>query len=88
MTLEEQIRAGLDQQYASLAYLCFSINYVTASDREKAKLDAARTALEAKLAGTAGKTDALSSFFEDIRSGKLRLNKPAPLPVFPALGHN
>jgi hypothetical protein len=76
MSLDEKIKAGLDFQYASLAYLCKTINYATANQAEKAKLDSARTALEAKLAGVAGKSDPLSQFFDDLNSGKIKLNRP------------
>lgn len=76
-SLEEMIESGLRQQYACLAYLCYSVNYITASPAEKTKLDDARRALEAKVAGTAGKGDALSEFLADIRSGKVKMAKPS-----------
>lgn len=78
MSMEERIEAGLNQQYNNLAYLCYSTNYITASDKEKAKLDTARTALEAKKAGTSGTLDPMSRFFEDVKSGRIQLNKPVP----------
>lgn len=81
MSLEERIKTGLDQHYNSLAYLLFSHNYVEATVTDKAKLDSARTALEAKLAGTAGKTDALSRFLDDVSSGRVRM---AGLPSRPS----
>jgi hypothetical protein len=73
MSLDEKIEAGLTQQYANLAYLCYSINYVSAGDRDKAKLDAAIKMLEAKKAGTAGQADALSVFLTDIKAGRVKL---------------
>lgn len=73
LTLEERIRLALDQTYAQMAYLLYSKHYGEVAPNDKAKLDTARQALEAKLAGTAGKTDALTQFFEDVRSGKLNL---------------
>jgi hypothetical protein len=76
MTLDERIKAALDQHYSGLAYLLHSSNYLEANAADKAKLDSARQALEAKLAGTAGKTDALSQFFADINSGKVKLQRP------------
>ena len=72
MTLEERIDNGLTYHYNSLAYLLFSQNYSSVGPADKAKLDAARQALEAKKAGTAGKTDPLSQFLEDYRGGKLK----------------
>lgn len=80
MTLDEQIETALNQNYASLAYLLFSVNYITADQMQKAKLDSARTALEAKKAGTAGRTDALSMFFDDVKAGRVKL-LPKPIPV-------
>jgi hypothetical protein len=79
MTLEEKIKTATDNHYAQLAYFLFSHNYSDLGTVDKAKADTARTALEAKMAGVAGKTDALSQFFDDINSGKIKLGKPVPL---------
>lgn len=76
MSLEERIKYALDQHYSALAYLLYSTNYNSVGPQDKAKLDTARVALEQKLAGTAGKGDALSQFFEDFRAGKLKLQQP------------
>lgn len=76
MTTEEMIKTGLDFHYRGLAYVLYSHNYSEANSTEKAKMDAARIALETKLAGFAGKTDALSRFMDDISSGKLKLSPP------------
>jgi hypothetical protein len=76
MTLDERIRLALDHTYSQMAYLLFSKHYGEVGQADKSKLDTARQALEAKLAGTAGKGDALSQFFADIKEGKLILNKP------------
>lgn len=84
MTLDEQCKTALNQHYAGLAYFLYSHNYSEVGPADKTKLDTARTALEARAAGTAGKGDALSLFFEDLRSGKVKLNKPVPsIPTFP-----
>ena len=77
MSTEEMIKSGLDFHYRGLAYVLFSHNYAEAGPQDKAKLDSARAALEAKLAGLAGKTDALSRFFDDISTGKLKLQAAA-----------
>lgn len=77
MTLEEQIESALNQHYAALAFLCFSTNYITAGQNEKSKLDSARTALEAKKAGTAGQMSAMDKFFDDVK------NKRIALPAIP-----
>lgn len=81
MSTEEMIKQGLDFHYRGLAYVLFSHNYAEASQTEKAKLDTARIALETKVAGMAGKTDALSRFFDDITAGKLKLATPGAQPA-------
>ena len=81
MTLEERIDCGLNYHYNSLAFLLFSTNYSSVGPADKAKLDSARQALEAKKAGTAGQGDALSRFMDDFRAGKLGATVK-PLPPF------
>jgi hypothetical protein len=81
MTLDERIHRAVDNHYSQLAYLLFSTNYVEVGATDKSKLDTARQALEAKLAGVAGKTDALSQFFNDINTGKIKLARPTPVAV-------
>ena len=73
LTLDESIDVALNQHYRSLAFLLYSTNYLSANQGEKAKLDSARAALEAKKAGTAGKVDALSSFYDDVKTGRIKL---------------
>jgi hypothetical protein len=73
MSLDERINKALDQHYAGMAWLLFSTHYVDASSSDKGKLDSARQALEARRAGTAGKGDALSRFFDDLNTGRLKL---------------
>lgn len=74
MTLEEQIDCGLTQHYSTLAFLLWSTNYITVGANDKAKLDTARTALEAKRAGTSGQADPINRFFADFQAGKLKFN--------------
>ena len=84
MSLDERMRYALDLHYSSLAHFLFSHNYAEVGSGDKAKADTARQAIEAKLAGLAGKTDALSRFFDDIKDGKLKLSpvvSPAVLKV-------
>lgn len=76
LTTDEMIDKALDQHYRSLAWFLRSTNYTSAGQVEKQKLDSARTALEAKKAGTAGKTDALSAFYADMKAGKFNLAVP------------
>jgi hypothetical protein len=80
MTRDERIRYGLDLHYSQLAYFLFSGNYLSMGPADKAKADTARQALEAKLAGTAGSTDPLSRWLEDLNSGRLA-NKLVPPPA-------
>jgi hypothetical protein len=74
--LEERIKLAIDKHYSEMAYFLYSRNYATLGGQEKAKADTCRTALEAKLAGMAGKMDALSRFWDDIAGGKLKLGAP------------
>lgn len=77
MSLDDRITTALEQHYSSLAYLLRSVNYLNANAVDKAKIDQAREALERKVAGTAGKGDALQQFADDLRTGKIKLNLPA-----------
>lgn len=70
MELRERIELALDQHYSGMAWMLFSSHYAEASSLDKGKLDAARMALEAKQAGTAGKQTPLDMFFQDINAGK------------------
>ena len=88
MTFEAKLRFALDKTYTEMAYFLYSRNYAELSGPEKAKADTCRTTLEAKLAGTAGKGDALQRFFDDLNQGRVKLPpKPAtvgwPLPPSP-----
>lgn len=73
MTPEEKLKTAIDKHYTDLAYMLWSRHYLEADAGMKGKLDSARTAIEAKLAGQAGRTDALTRFFDDISSGRLNL---------------
>ena len=73
MTLQEQIQFAIDKHYAELAYFLYSHNYSTLSGAERQKADTCRQALEAKLAGMAGKMTPLTAWFDDVRSGRIKL---------------
>jgi hypothetical protein len=77
MSLEEKLHTSIDLHYAGLAYFLFTHNYGSLGPADKAKADTARGAIEAKLAGTAGKTDVLSQFISDLNSGKRKLTPTA-----------
>lgn len=84
MSLDERCKNALDFAYAGMAYYLFSRNYSEMGPADKAKYDTARLALEARAAGTAGKGDALSMFFDDLKAGKLKLSKPVNVGTLPA----
>ena len=72
MSLEEKMTNALDYHYTTLAYVLRSNHYGEVDQATKSKLDAARVAIESKLAGTAGKTDALTRFFDDLAAGRVK----------------
>lgn len=76
MTDDERARTALSTHYNQLAAFLNFNNYSELNQAEKSKADTARTALETKLAGQAGKGDPLSRFLEDLNSGKLKLTTP------------
>ena len=73
MTLDEKISYSVDKTYAEMAWFLYSHNYSQLMGAEKAKADTCRVALEAKLAGNAGKLGPIESFWQDIKSGKVQL---------------
>jgi len=73
MTPEEQIKFAVDKHYCEMAYYLYSRNYVELEGAAKLKADTCRVALEAKMAGMAGKMDPLTRFWDDIRSGRVRI---------------
>ena len=76
MTFEAKLRFALDKTYTEMAYFLYSRNYAELSGPEKAKADTCRTTLEAKLAGTAGKLNAVEQFWSDVAGGKIKLSGP------------
>lgn len=79
LSLEERIRYALDQHYSQLAYFLFSHHVTEMGAADHTKATTARQALEAKLAGQAGRQDALSRFFDDINQRRIQLNPGQPL---------
>lgn len=75
MTLDERIRFAVDKQYSEMAYFIYSHNYSEVAGADKIKADTCRTALEAKLAGMAGKMGELEQFAADLRAGRITLPK-------------
>lgn len=79
MTLDEQCKTALDYAYAGMAYFLFSRNYSEMGTTDQAKYNAARQALESKLAGMAGKGDPLSQFLADfVAKQKAADGRPGP----------
>lgn len=75
MSAHERISLAIDKHYSEMAYFLYSRNYVDLGGADKAKADTCRAALEAKLAGTAGKLSAVEQFWSDVVSGKVKLSK-------------
>lgn len=73
MTLGERIKTAMDLHYSQMAYFLYSHNYVEVAGADKQKADTCRQALEAKLAGMAGKMDALTQFWSDVANGAVKL---------------
>lgn len=73
MTLDERITFSVDKHYSEMAYFLYSHNYSQLMGPDRQKADICRQALEAKIAGNAGKLGPLESFWADIKSGKVQL---------------
>ncbi len=81
LTLADKITRALNQHRAGMAYFLYRNHFAEVGAADQAKLNQARAALESYQAGTAGQSDPLSSFFDDLRSGKLKLaGKPTTIP--------
>lgn len=78
MSLDERVRLAVDKTYNEMAWFLYSRNYSELGGAERAKADICRQALEAKIAGLAGKLDAITRFWDDVRSGRVVLAAPAP----------
>jgi hypothetical protein len=63
---EERLQLALRKHYAELAFFLWSHNYNDLNGPDKMKADGCRQALEAKLAGLAGKEDQLADFYKDV----------------------
>ena len=73
MELEERIKHAIDKHYSEMAYYLYSHNYSELIGADKIKADTCRLALEAKLAGQSGKMNALSMFWDDVKTGRVKL---------------
>ena len=81
MGIEEKIKFAIDKSYTEMAYFLYANNYNDLSGHDRNKADTCRATLEAKLAGMAGKMDALTTFWNDVTAGRVTLaGQPAPMP--------
>lgn len=78
MSSDERIRFAIDKHYNELAYFLYSHNYAELSGSEKQKADTCRAALEAKIAGMAGKMGAIEQFWSDVQTGRVKLAGSRP----------
>lgn len=73
LTPQQRIQLALDKHYNEMAYYLYTHNYAEISNPNlKQKADTCRGALEAKVAGMAGKMNALSTFWEDVMAGRAK----------------
>lgn len=77
MPLDRKIEFAIEKHYTELAYFLYRNNYNDLDGSQRAKADICRQTLETKLAGMAGKLDALSQFWADVQSGKVKLQSQA-----------
>lgn len=73
MTWRERCEISIEWHYSQLALLMVRVNYLEASAADKQKLDTARSAIEAKLAGSAGQMSQVDQFFADLKSGRIKV---------------
>ena len=66
LTKEQRLQVALDKMYAEMAFFLWSHSYGDLQGLDRQKADTCRAALEAKLAGTAGKGNAIERFYEDL----------------------
>lgn len=85
LSLEQKCTRARDMHYAGLAYYLYRTHYAEVGPTDQAKLDKARAAVDAFLAGRAGNSDPLSEFFNDLMAGKLKANAPSQQ-VLPPVG--
>lgn len=84
MTLHERMTKAIDKQYTEMAYFLCANNYNDLTGADRAKADTCRAALEAKVAGLAGKMDALSRFFDDVVANRVKMPAvPQPIVMQP-----
>lgn len=63
---EERLQLAMKKHYAEMAFFLWTHNYGELSGGDRQKADTCRESLERKLAGTAGKGNALDQFYEEV----------------------
>lgn len=86
-TTQEKMDYALEQHYNQLSTTLITYNYLEASAQEKAKMDDARKAIEAKQAGTAGQMVGIESFYADLKAGRVKINRPSVNSPTPLKAH-
>ena len=66
MTDPQRLDAAVTKHYNELAYFLWTTNYAEADEGTKLKADTCRTAIEAKVAGMAGRESPLAQFYHDL----------------------
>ena len=73
LDLHGRIQFAIDKHYSEMAYFLYANNYAELVGSDKIKADTCRQALEAKLAGQAGKMSALTMFWDDVKNNRVKL---------------
>jgi|TARA_R110002020_G_scaffold475798_1_gene712471 hypothetical protein len=63
---DQRLDASLRKHYNEMAYFLWTTNYAECDGASKMKADTCRSAIEAKVAGMAGKESPLASFYHDL----------------------
>ena len=63
---DRRLDVSLRKHYNEMAYFLWTTNYASCDGASKLKADTCRTAIEAKVAGMAGKESPLASFYHDL----------------------
>jgi len=65
MSLQEKLEYSINKHYSELAFFLYNSNYNDLIGPDRTKADVCRTVIESKLAGMAGKQDAMTRFLDD-----------------------
>jgi|TARA_R110002020_G_scaffold15542_3_gene55205 hypothetical protein len=68
MSDEQRLDASLSKHYNEMAYFLWTTNYASSAGADKLKADTCRQAIEAKVAGMAGRESPLAQFYHDLLS--------------------